>query len=126
MKRLLLVMVCLLSSLAAWAQQYLTLTDIPDSKDPDAYAQERCKLDVYYPTELKDCPVVVWFHGGGLTGGNKFVPAELQNSGLVVVAVNYRLMPRATIDQCIDDAAAAGRPTRSLSRGTRPAVTLPT
>ena len=107
MKRLLLVMVCLLSSLAAGAQQYITLKDIAYSKDPDAYAQERCKLDVYYPTDLKDCPVVVWFHGGGLTGGNKFVPAELQNSGLVVVAVNYRLMPRATIDQCIDDAAAA-------------------
>ena len=24
--------------------------------------QERCKLDVYYPTDIQDAPVVVWFH----------------------------------------------------------------
>ena len=99
-------MACLLAAWTAGAQSYKTVSDIPYSQ-ADAYAQERCKLDVYYPTEQKDCPVVVWFHGGGLTGGNKFIPAELQNSGLVVVAVNYRLMPKASIDQCIDDAAAA-------------------
>lgn len=107
MKRITLILALLLTAIAASAQQYLTLTDIPYSKDTDAYAQERCKLDVYYPTDLKDCPVVVWFHGGGLTGGNKFIPEELKNSGLVVVAVNYRLMPKAAIDNCIDDAAAA-------------------
>ena len=107
MKRLTLLLALLLTAMAASAQQYLTLTDIPYSKSADAYAKERCKLDVYYPTDLKDCPVVVWFHGGGLTGGNKFIPQELKNSKLVVVAVNYRLMPKATIDDCIDDAAAA-------------------
>ena len=107
MKRLTLLLALLLTAMAASAQQYLTLTDIPYSKSADAYAQERCKLDVYYPTDLKDCPVVVWFHGGGLTGGNKFIPQELKNSKLVVVADNYRLMPQATSDDCIDDAAAA-------------------
>ena len=107
MKRILLIIACLLASLGAGAQQYLTIKDISYTQDSDAYAKERCKLDVYYPTDLKECPVVVWFHGGGLTGGNKFVPEELKNSGLVVVAVNYRLMPKASIDQCIDDAAAA-------------------
>ena len=106
MKRLLLVILLLQATLAL-AQNYRSETDIPYTQDADAYAQERCKLDVYYPTDLQDCPVVVWFHGGGLTGGNKFIPEELKNSGLVVVAVNYRLMPRASIEQCIDDAAAA-------------------
>lgn len=105
MKRFLLLILLLQATLAG-AQSYKTVNDIPYSQ-ADAYAKERCKLDVYYPTDLKECPVVVWFHGGGLTGGNKFVPEELKNSGLVVVAVNYRLMPKASIDQCIDDAAAA-------------------
>lgn len=105
MKRLLLLCALLLCGFTAGAQ-YLTLTDIPYSK-ADEYAAERCKLDIYYPTADADCPVVVWFHGGGLTGGSKFIPEKLKNSGLVVIAVNYRLMPRASIDDCIDDAAAA-------------------
>ena len=105
MKRLIWVLCLLCVSLSGWAQ-YLTLTDIPYSR-ANSYASERCKLDVYYPGDKTDCPVVVWFHGGGLTGGNKFIPAELRESGLVVVAVNYRLLPQATIDDCIDDAAAA-------------------
>ncbi len=114
MKRWILTLICLLLGVCAWAQ-YSTLTDIPyseadrsyASKEAQAYAAARCKLDVYYPTQGQDCPVVVWFHGGGLTGGNKFIPAQLCEAGLVVVAVNYRLLPEASIDDCIDDAAAA-------------------
>lgn len=44
------------------------------------YMRERCRLDVYYPTDLKDFPTVVWFHGGGLTGGNRFVPEGLKEN----------------------------------------------
>lgn len=87
--------------------QYSRKDNIPYATSQDAYAQERCKLDVYYPTDIKDAPVVVYFHGGGLEGGNKEIGHELENSGLVVIAPNYRLMPKATIDDCIDDAAAA-------------------
>lgn len=68
---------------------------------------ERCKLDLYYPENAKDFPTVVWFHGGGLSGGSKFIPEELKNCGLAVIAVNYRLLPKATLSDCIDDAAAA-------------------
>ena len=100
-------MLTFLCCMATAFAQYVTKSDIPYTLSTDAYAVERCKLDVYYPTELKDVPVVVWFHGGGLEGGNKYVPHELLNSGMVVVAVNYRLMFKATIDDCIDDAAAA-------------------
>lgn len=67
----------------------------------------RCKLDVYYQQEKSGTPVVVWFHGGGLTGGEKFIPEELKNEGLTVVAANYRLLPQAELSECIDDAAAA-------------------
>ena len=91
----------------AQRQQYQQVNDIPYTVSADAYAQERCKLDVYYPTNQKDAPVVVWFHGGGIEGGNKHIDQELRNSGLVVVAANYRLLPKAKIDDILDDAAAA-------------------
>lgn len=86
---------------------YETIRDIPYALNGNAYAKERCKVDIYYPTDGKDCPVAVWFHGGGLEAGNKEIPEELKNCGYVVVGVNYRLLPKCTIDECIDDAAAA-------------------
>ena len=91
----------------AQRQQYQQVNDIPYTASADAYAQERCKLDVYYPEGQKDAPVVVWFHGGGIEGGNKHIDPELKNSGLVVVAANYRLLPKAKIDDILDDVAAA-------------------
>ena len=39
--------------------QYKQENDITYTESSDAYAQERCKLDVYYPTELKDAPRVL-------------------------------------------------------------------
>jgi predicted esterase len=100
------VLVLLLCATMARAQ-YQQVNDIPYTESSDSYAKERCKLDVYYPTELKDAPVVVWFHGGGIEGGSKHIDQQLRNSGLVVVAANYRLLPKAKIDDILDDAAAA-------------------
>ncbi len=105
-KKIILLTTLLLSALMAKAQ-YRQADDILYTESTDAYARERCKLDVYYPTDQKDVPVVVWFHGGGIEGGNKHIDAQLKNSGLVVVAVNYRLLPKARIDDILDDAAAA-------------------
>ncbi|MDE6139842.1 MAG: alpha/beta hydrolase [Alistipes sp.] len=109
MKRLLLLIGIAMLAVTASAQQpvYQTCSDISYVESTDAYAAERCKLDVYYPQDAVGCPVVVWFHGGGLTGGNKSIPKPLRECGMVVVAVNYRLMPQAGIEECIDDAAAA-------------------
>ncbi len=73
----------------------------------NAYISERCVLDVYYPEHVKSFPTVVWFHGGGLTGGEKFIPNELKEKGIAVVAVNYRLSPKVKNPAYIDDAAAA-------------------
>lgn len=107
MKNFISFLVCGLLAFKSFGADYNTATDIPYTSNSDDYSTQRCKLDVYYSPEKQDCPVVVWFHGGGLTGGNKFIPEELKNDSLVVVAANYRLMPKATIDQCIDDAAQA-------------------
>lgn len=71
------------------------------------YMRERCKLDIYYPTDQKDFATVVWFHGGGLKGGNKSIPKGLKEQGIAVVAVNYRLYPKAKCPAYLDDAAAA-------------------
>jgi len=73
----------------------------------DAYQKERCKLDIYYPKNSKNFPTVVWFHGGGLKGGNKSVPKQLQEKGIAIVAVNYRLYPKVKTPVFINDAAAA-------------------
>jgi acetyl esterase/lipase len=90
---------------------YQTKQDISYRKknlvEKDAYIKERCRLDVYYPMDQKGYATVVWFHGGGLTGGERFVPTELQQQGLAVVAVNYRLSPKVNCPTYIDDAAAA-------------------
>lgn len=73
----------------------------------DDYQKERCKLDLYYPVGVKNFPTVVWFHGGGLKGGEKEVPDLLKDKGIAVVAVNYRLHPKVKAPVYIEDAAAA-------------------
>lgn len=102
---------CAISILAqnSASNEYKTDKDISyiSPNEKDNYRKERCKLDVYYPVNKKDFPVVVWFHGGGLEGGEKGIPNELKNKGIAVVAVNYRLSPKATNPAYIEDAAAS-------------------
>ena len=73
----------------------------------EPYIQERCVLDVYFPKDKKDFATVVWFHGGGLTSGNKFIPNRLKNQGIAIVAANYRFSPHVNAPTYIEDAAAA-------------------
>lgn len=101
-----LLLLCLAMT-EATAQTYNQVNDISYTKKTDAYAVERLKLDVYYPEGLTGCPVVVWFHGGGLEAGNKEIPWRLKQKGYVVVGVNYRLLPKVKIDALLDDAAEA-------------------
>ena len=79
----------------------------PELAAEDDYVAERCVLDVYYPTGVEDFATVVWFHGGGLTGGERDVPQHLKNQGLAVIAVGYRLSPGVKSPAWIEDAAAA-------------------
>ncbi|MEI6035485.1 MAG: alpha/beta hydrolase [Verrucomicrobiae bacterium] len=87
-------------------------SDIPYYGDKEAqadpYIAERCKLDIYYPTHQKNVPVLIYFHGGGMSGGSKDSKMELyKHLGCVVVTPNYRLSPRAKCPSYIEDAAAA-------------------
>jgi len=106
-KKVIFSLLALLLSTNIGAQTYKLLTDITYTAKTDSYAQERLKLDVYYPERMTDSPVVVWFHGGGLEAGEKEIPEKLKEKGLVVVGVNYRLLPKVTIDKTLDDAAEA-------------------
>jgi len=73
----------------------------------DAYMKSQCTIDLYYPTNKKNFATVVWFHGGGLTGGNKEIPKQLMENGFAIIGVGYRLSPKVKAVACIEDAAAA-------------------
>lgn len=90
-----------------FAQEYQFANNISYTTKTDSYSQERLLLDVYYTEDAQNLPVVIWFHGGGLTSGEKEVPYKLKGKDCVLVGVNYRLLPTVTIDQTIDDAAEA-------------------
>ncbi|MFI2741752.1 alpha/beta hydrolase [Zhouia sp. PK063] len=107
----LVLLFTMLTTTKATAQKitYKTVENIPykTGNNLTAYEKERCKLDVYYPENLKDAPTIIWFHGGGLTGGGKFIPEPLKDKGAIIVAVNYRLSPKVKTPAFIEDAAAA-------------------
>ncbi|SKA81522.1 Acetyl esterase/lipase [Prosthecobacter debontii] len=77
------------------------------------YETERCKLDLYLPTGVKDFPTLVWLHGGGLTAGSKDgkqqppIARHFAEQGIAMAVVNYRLSPHATYPAYLEDSAAA-------------------
>jgi acetyl esterase/lipase len=79
----------------------------PDSiRNNNAYIKEQCVLDIYKPIGKNNVPVIVWFHGGGLTGGTKSIPKELLDYGYEIVSIEYRLSPKVKAPTYIEDAAA--------------------
>ncbi len=67
----------------------------------------RCRLDVYAPSSETGFATIVWFHAGGLTSGERWIPEGFKDQGIAVVAVDYRLSPGAVAPAYIEDAAAA-------------------
>lgn len=71
-------------------------------------------IDIYSPSTNNRHPVVVWFHGGGMTGGDKTHPIlavikadYFVSKGFVFVSANYRLAPSHKFPAQAYDAAAA-------------------
>src|SRR5690554_7344383 len=83
--KLILLVIFLSITLTSHTQEisYKTVYDIPYYEDSiinsDKYIEDRCKLDIYYPENEKEFTTVVWFHGGGLTGGSKELPEYLKD-----------------------------------------------
>lgn len=110
MKRTLILLLIFCSSLAYAQTDYVTEKNIAyydGNTSGDAYMTSQCRLDIYYPKNVKNFVTVVWFHGGGLTGGTKEIPQALMNKGFAVIGVGYRFSPKAKAPAYIEDAAAA-------------------
>jgi acetyl esterase/lipase len=103
LRKIFLVAIFSIAALSIAARDF-----IEDKNVPYRQGAERCVMDIYHPTTAGgQLPVIIWFHGGGLTGGNKSVPKQLKTGDYVVVAPEYRLIPNVEIEDCIDDAALA-------------------
>lgn len=112
MKKQFFLFLFILTAATSKAQtEYLTQTNIQyydqSTNKSDAYINERCVLDIYYPKNTKSFATIVWFHGGGITGGSKEIPDDLKNKGYCIIGVNYRLSPKVKAPAYIEDAAAA-------------------
>lgn len=88
---------------------YHLATELLYREEPgiSAAQNQRCRLDVYAPATKKPFSTVIWFHGGGLTQGERSIPLPLRNQGIAVVCANYRLSPGVKSPVFIEDAAAA-------------------
>ncbi len=79
-----------------------------------AYGKDKLqRLDIYAPRDAKDAPIVVFFHRGEWSKGDKseaaYKPKFLNDNGVVFVSANYRLSPAAKHPDHINDVAAAVR-----------------
>ncbi len=111
MKKLIFLLFVVNAIIANAQQQYKTDKNIhyydENTNNQDAYINSQCTLDIYFPENQKDFATIIWFHGGGLTKGEKKIPKALMNKGFAVVGVEYRLSPKVSAPSYIEDAAAA-------------------
>lgn len=60
-----------------------------------ATSEDCLTLNVWAPTGAAKAPVMVWIHGGALSGGSSAEPlydgSKLAQKGIIVVSINYRL-----------------------------------
>ena len=111
MKKTILQAVLFLAAAALGAAEWKNVpyydAEFPRSGNAE-YLQERCVLDLKTPDGVKNFPTIVWFHGGGLTGGSKHGLGAIEGDGIAVAGVNYRLSgDRARCPDYLNDAAAA-------------------
>ena len=103
-----LVLWCGFSALLIAEESFKIFKDLRYVSSGDNYRMERCTLDIYAPKDKKNYSVFVWFHGGGISSGEKYLfPKDFPEKGIGVVAVNYRLSPKIKANEAILDAAEA-------------------
>ena len=104
---------CLVQSAFAQGVDVRENISYKSGNDLTDYERTRCALDLYLPKGVSDFPVIVWFHGGGLTEGDKAekTQADISRSlavrGIAVASVNYRLSPKVNFPAYVEDAAAS-------------------
>lgn len=102
---------CLVAAAVSGRASGVTLTNLSyysgqALRDADEYQKAQCRLDLRYPDACPGFATVVWFHGGGLTGGKRHF-INLDDPDIAVAAVGYRLSPKARHPAYLEDAAAA-------------------
>lgn len=112
MRKFFIVTILLHIITAIYAQKagehYIKNISYLETEDTSSYRKERCKLDIYIPQDAPhNFKTLIWFHGGGLTGGEKEIRAELKGHDIAIVAPNYRLYPHCKNPEYTFDAAAA-------------------
>ena len=98
-----------------------------ESERSDSYASQQCRLDLYLPAApATGFPLLVWFHGGGLTGCTRHdaesTVVRFAENGLAVANADYRLGPIVPYPVYIEDAAraVAWAVTEGVRRGANP------
>ena len=71
MKKVLTLIASVCIAVTLSAQERALEKDIPYKTSQDEYVQQKCRIDVDYEKGAEGRPVIVWFHGGGLTSGQK-------------------------------------------------------
>lgn len=70
-------------------------------------------LDLWVPAGAKNAPLVLFVHGGGWKRGSKnnatghAMPAHMMAQGYAFASIDYRLVPRNTVEEQAGDVAAA-------------------
>ena len=109
LKALLPTLLLMLNAILAGAQ--VTVTKDVDFIADSVYDNDKDLLDIYMPQGKKNVPVFVYFHGGGLLGGEKNAGAaighKVAEQGIGLVSCNYRLSPEFQHPAHVNDAAAA-------------------
>lgn len=79
-----------------------------DGADADP---KKHKLDLFFPKEHKDFPVLFFVHGGGWTMGDRrqygMVGQDFAKNGVGTVVISYRLSPQVQHPGHIEDVARA-------------------
>lgn len=61
------------------------------------YSEDCLFLNIWTPKNAKNCPVLIYIHGGSFTGGSAneghISGVEFAKNGVIMVALNYRLGP---------------------------------
>jgi len=113
MKRILILVLLLIAGIGVYSQENDHSKELDIAyygntiTQSDKYISEKCRLDLYYPAKGKNFPTIIWFHGGGLTSGDKAIPTGLLKASYCIVSVNYRLYPKVKCPVYLQDAAAS-------------------
>ena len=78
-----------------------------EKTDSDTLIESKCRLDIYYPENQQGLVTLIYFHGGGLTIGDKEIPSNFYNRKIITVSPNYRLSPESKCPSYIEDCTAA-------------------